>query len=238
MDFTFNSLSINMSYISDMDKNFQEIKAEAQEYDDDGKLHTIAMVKIKRVIYLGAKSHDNNFFDFDCISEQMYRLFEYCLIEDEDGLGGSKFINDEHDEFQGLIYIEELRVNKEYRRVGIGKALVHEVIKMIGNYDDILIVLPFPIEANGNEKAHKKVINFWEKIGFTQVDDTDFWYMACHDLKERRDFIEEVEFKNKKQYNFKEVMEVKDEQPIQIPEMDLEISKDPINNLHDLIFNK
>ena len=111
-------LSINVSYVPEMDRNIQRIEVKAKTFDENfEKLETFAEVKIKRVLCLKTNHHENNLFDLDAISEQLCRLSESCLTEDEDG--SSKFINDDDNEFEGLIYIEEIRIDKEYRRSGI-----------------------------------------------------------------------------------------------------------------------
>lgn len=200
----FDNLSINISYEPGMDRNIQTISIKAERFDENfEKLETIATAKLKRILWLST-NHEDNLFDFDSISQQLHRLSISCLKEDEDG--SSKFVNDDDHEFDGMIYIEEVRVDEEYRRCGIGKAFIQETIKALGNYDDILIVLPFPIEANGNTKAKKKVINFWESLGFERVNKTDFWSMPSEELKGRKDFLENASIDNqKKLYNFKEV---------------------------------
>lgn len=200
----FDNLSINISYEPEMDMNIQRIFIKAERFDENyEKLETIATVKLNRILWL-SRNHEANLDDLHSLSQQLYRLSISCLKEDEDGC--SKFVNDDDNEFDGMIYIEEVRVDEEYRRCGIGKALIHETIKALGNHDDILTVLPFPIDANGNARAKKKVVNFWESLGFERVNKTDFWSMPSEELNGRKDFMEEVNIDNqKKQYKFKEI---------------------------------
>ena len=64
--------------------------------------------------------------------------------------------------------IDELFVKKEFRRKGIGSALLREAIKKLQNFKPRLILV-------GTEKTNKKAIRLYKKVGF-ELGKKSLWF--------------------------------------------------------------
>lgn len=193
--------SSNISFEPDTNRNIIDIEINAQFLSDNGNCDTFATVKLKKIVSIIC--HPQELFEqMDATSDELLRCFENC-IEDDFGMG--RFIGDDDAEFSGMIYIQEIKVDDDYKRYGLGKAIVQEVIRLIGDFSDVLTVIPYPIDAKRNKEAHSKVISFWESLGFKQLGSTEFWHMPCHVLKDMGDFIDKVKYDERELHKFEEV---------------------------------
>lgn len=223
IDANYINFSMDVSFEENSNRNIQNIEVQAKIINDDDEFEVVATIKLIKVISI-LKDSDTLFYQFDSISDEMLRCFESCI---EGGDNFNRIVGDSNKEFNGMIYIDELRVVDKYKRFGLGKVVVQEVVRLFGKHDDALIVLPYPIDAKGNEQAHLKVINFWESVGFNRIGNTDFWLMPSKELSERKDFINETTSQKKENYKF--------EPYIEIEEVD-ENLRNALNKICDSIF--
>lgn len=189
-------ISLDSSYEVETNRNIQNIEAtikilgDEDDEDSDEGYYPVATIKVRKV--LDTLIHSNSLlFQMDSISQEMLNCFEDCLHEDEEGY--MRVIGKDYEDCSSFIYIEELRVNEDFRGIGLGKVIVQEVIRLISGEAEVLIVLPFAIDDRDNDVAHERVQKFWQSIGFTQINnETSFHAMLTHYLVGRKDFIDEL----------------------------------------------
>lgn len=76
-------------------------------------------------------------------------------------------------ECRGLIYINEITVDPDYRGQGIGTALMGKIGQMVDVEDSIIALKAFPLSPKYGEPVRpdevEKVKRFYEHLGFTRV---------------------------------------------------------------------
>lgn len=76
-------------------------------------------------------------------------------------------------ECSGLVYINEIRVEPDYRGQGIGTALMGKIGQMVDVEDSIIALKAFPLSPEYGEPVSpadvERVKRFYEQLGFTHI---------------------------------------------------------------------
>jgi len=154
-----------------------EIKIYQREYD-----HT-SYEDIRKEIGSGKIQIVRNLLDLD-----YYDIFEYCDIISSDLLDAFiSLFNDNNSknktkfntiDFNRFIYIELFKISDEKRNLGIGNAVINDIIDTLGLDDTLFIVLPYAIEDKKNKITHTRVKKFWSGVGFKKYNNTKFYHLV------------------------------------------------------------
>lgn len=90
-----------------------------------------------------------------------------------------------------VLVIEEIFLDKQHRKVGLGLLIADRTISIFGRGCGLAVVCPWPteVENRGDEEAHKaahrKIGNYSQRLGFKNVPGTDLWVRSLEHTMER-----------------------------------------------------
>lgn len=90
-----------------------------------------------------------------------------------------------------VLVIEEIFLEKEHRRVGLGLLIADRTISVFGRGCGLVVVSPWPteVENRGDEEAHKaahrKIGSYSQRLGFKSVPGSDLWARSLEHAPER-----------------------------------------------------
>ena len=146
-------------------------------YDEETNqdvVEEIGEVKINFMRHISWMGFEEAYDFCDIISQNFVDGFDACF-KDSDSRSKTKFSLEEFSEY---IYIDLFRINEKNRGMGIGSAVIHEIIDTIGKPDSLFVVIPFAIDDRENKASHKRVKKFWENLGFKRMGKTSFYYFS------------------------------------------------------------
>ena len=157
-------------HVKDIDiKIIDNVYDEEREIEIEKELGT---VKINMMRHMSWMDYQEAFDFCDRISQNFLDGFDACF-KDENSKSKTKFSLEKFSEY---VYIDLLKMNENNRGMGIGTAVIREIIDTLDKTDTLFVVLPFAIEDNENNKAHKRVKKFWENLGFKKMANSRFYY--------------------------------------------------------------
>ena len=121
----------------------------------------------------------SNFMLFDLIDSEKQGVYHYLFDDDDEP--NSEYIG----MYTDVIYIDEIFIEEKYRHQGIGSIIVKELPRLIRNILKLrpgcLVLLANPFERKGKEMIAQRdegkieeLIKFYEKNGFTRIEDTQY----------------------------------------------------------------
>lgn len=144
-------------------------------YDEKTKKEAtkeIGEVKINFMRHLSWMEFEEAYEFCDIISQNFVDGFDACF-KDTNSRNKTKFSLEQFSEY---IYIDLFRMVEKSRGVGIGSAVIREIIDTLGKPDSLFVVIPFAIDDKENKVSHKRVKKFWENLGFKRMGKTYFYY--------------------------------------------------------------
>lgn len=96
-------------------------------------------------------------------------------------------------------FIDMVRVNPEYQKLGIGKLLIGTVVDIINSNDEdnLITCYPYPIEKYSYSE-HRGILTFWHKIKFSQIHkQTPMFFYNSANHKYQPEVIDEIIYKQK-----------------------------------------
>ena len=135
-------------------------------YDEDTDKDSygeIGEVKINMMRHLSWMEYEEAYQFCDIISQNFVNGFEACF-KDDNSRSKTKFSLDEFSEY---VYIDLFKILEKNRGMGIGSAVIREIIDTLGKPDTLFVIIPFAIDDYENKLAHKRVKKFWENLDET-----------------------------------------------------------------------
>ncbi len=182
---------VSFEKINDIVFYFDEGKFEPYEDDDIAKaIRGEITTEGKKIgeIRLYEAYNDNGFYQMcDNVSEDMGILAG--LICDEKGCVSKKYLFNDADEYDSIFVLDNITIDEEYRRKGIGSAIVANLQKML-EYKFGFCKIIF-LQASNFETGHKlgfdskefidgnrKLIKFYKRAGFKIAKENVMVYLA------------------------------------------------------------
>lgn len=151
-------------------------------YKTDSDLHKKEKIGTIELTYMDVWMAEQTGYDvfmlFDLIDAEKQGVYQY-LFDD----------NEPNDEYIGMdldvMYIDKIFIEKEYRNIGIGSAIVKELPMLIRNILKlkpgclVLLANPFEIEnkefmPESDKNKIEKLIGFYQKNGFKRIENTQY----------------------------------------------------------------
>lgn len=162
-----NSIDIDYSttLISECDGYIKEINVKVFHNDEDEGRIEIGSARITMLQHLFGADYETLFYHFDGHSADLINAFTQ-VFKPDGSKSKTKFY---FDDFDRCVYIELFKMSEEKRGLGIGNAVIKDIIDTFGINDTLYIVEPCAIENKSNKVTQKRVENFWTNLNFKKI---------------------------------------------------------------------
>lgn len=173
-----NSIEIDYSTTlnCECDGYVKEINAKVfyRDFEVDGDIRIeIGSVRMTMIQNLFGADYDTIQSYCDGTSNDLFDAFTETFKPDS-SKSKTKFYLDDNNRF---VYIELFKMSEEKRGLGIGHAVISDIIDTLGVYDTLFVVQPCAIEDKRNKLTQKRVENFWGNLNFKKIGKSVFYYL-------------------------------------------------------------
>ena len=153
--------SFPVSHHPDIMNNLEE-HAYIDEYkgviytEDEHGFKADKIGKFKFRIFNVASAHEDDFYVEDLFDGRRgdYEFYTYLFGDcDSDDYWESKF------EVNSVCILDRLKIKKQFRKNGISKLIIEEIIRRFSRSFDIMLTKPFPLNLEGQGATHQDEIN-------------------------------------------------------------------------------
>ena len=168
-----NNIEIDYStaLISGCEGYVKEINVKVFHIDEDEVRVEVGSVRVTMLQHLFGADYETLHYYCDGHSGDLINAFTKVFKPDGDKSRTKFYLDD----FNRCIYIELFKMSEEKRGLGIGNAVIKDIIDTLGIDDTLYIVEPCAIEDKSNKVTQKRVENFWTNLNFKKIGRSEYY---------------------------------------------------------------